>query len=84
MAQFSTERAEAGHAAVVHNGHHLARLFQTGIGPGAAPYVRRTKTLEAAVIPPFSTGCCRRVHAAIFSFKAGVMAPMPMSGRSLL
>ena len=49
------------------------------------------------VIPPFSTGCIRRIHAAIFSFCAGVMRPMPrcpamvwlqtmigMFGRSLL
>jgi hypothetical protein len=36
------------------------------------------------VIPPFLTGCIRRAHAAIFSFIAGVMPPMPMLGRSLL
>ena len=36
------------------------------------------------VIPPFLTGCGRRTHAAIFSFMAGVMPPMPMLGRSLL
>jgi len=35
-------------------------------------------------IPPFLTGCIRRSHAAIFSFWAGVMPPMPMFGRSLL
>jgi hypothetical protein len=29
-------------------------------------------------------GCIRRIHAAIFSFWAGVMPPMPMFGRSLL
>ena len=33
MAQFSELRTEAGHAAVVLNGHHPARPFQTGIGP---------------------------------------------------
>ena len=33
---------------------------------------------------PFLTGCIRRIHAAIFSFMAGVMPPMPMLGRSLL
>ena len=33
MAQFSEMRTEAGHAAVVRNGHHPARPFQTGIGP---------------------------------------------------
>ena len=36
------------------------------------------------VIPPFLAGCIRRIHAAIFSFMAGVMPPMPMFGRSLL
>ena len=36
------------------------------------------------VIPPFLTGCVRRTYAAIFSFWAGVMPPMPMFGRSLL
>jgi len=36
------------------------------------------------VIPPFLTGCSGRIHAAIFSFWAGVMPPMPMFGRSLL
>jgi putative transposase len=70
LAQFSDLRTEAGHAAVVRNGHHPARPFQTGIGPVsvripkvrskggqpvtfrsalAPPYVRRTKTLEAAL-----------------------------------
>ena len=33
LAQFSDWRTEAGHAAVVRNGHHPARPFQTGIGP---------------------------------------------------
>ncbi len=36
------------------------------------------------VIPPFLTGCIRRTYAAIFSFCAGVMPPIPMFGRSLL
>jgi hypothetical protein len=36
------------------------------------------------VISPFLTGCIRRIHAAIFSFMAGVIPPMPMLGRSLL
>jgi putative transposase len=70
MAQFSEQRTEAGHAAVVRNGHHPERPFQTGIGPVSVripkvrskngtpvtfrsalvpPYVRRTKTLEAAL-----------------------------------
>jgi len=33
MAQFSELRTDAGHVAVVRNGHHPARPFQTGIGP---------------------------------------------------
>ena len=36
------------------------------------------------VISPFLTGCICRTYAAIFSFMAGVMPPMPMLGRSLL
>ena len=70
MVQFSEVRTSTGHAAVVRNGHHPARPFQTGIGPVSVripkvrskdgtpvtfrsalvpPYVRRTKTLEAAL-----------------------------------
>jgi hypothetical protein len=41
-------------------------------------------TPETPVIPPFLTGCICRTYAAIFSFMAGVMPPMPMFGRSLL
>ena len=36
------------------------------------------------VIPPFLTGCGCRTYAAIFSFCAGVIPPMPIFGRSLL
>jgi hypothetical protein len=36
------------------------------------------------VIPPLLSGCIGRTYAAIFSFWAGVMPPMPMFGRSLL
>jgi hypothetical protein len=36
------------------------------------------------VILPFLTGGDRRTYAAIFSFIAGVMPPMPIFGRSLL
>ena len=70
LAQFTGLRTDVGHAAVVRNGHHPARPFQTGIGPVSVripkvrskdgtpvtfrsalvpPYVRRTKTLEAAL-----------------------------------
>jgi hypothetical protein len=46
------------------------------------PYAFKTK--GEMVIPPFLTGCIRRTYAAILSFWAGVMPPMPMFGRSLL
>ncbi len=36
------------------------------------------------VILPVLTGRVRRIHAAIFSFMAGVIPPLPMLGRSLL
>ena len=36
------------------------------------------------VIPLFLMGSSRRIQAAVFSFMAGVMPPMPMLGRSLL
>ncbi|WP_420882826.1 transposase [Sulfitobacter pontiacus] len=36
------------------------------------------------VIPPFLMGSSRRIQAAVFSFMAGVMPPIPMLGRSLL
>jgi transposase-like protein len=70
LAQFADLRTDAGHAAVVRNGHHPERPFQTSIGPVSVripkvrskdgtpvtfrsalvpPYVRRTKTLEAAL-----------------------------------
>ncbi len=34
-----------------------------------------------AVIPPFLVGLVIRLHAACFSFMAGVMPPMPILGR---
>ena len=34
--------------------------------------------------PPFITGLCSRIHAAIFSFCAGVIPPISILGRSLL
>jgi hypothetical protein len=39
---------------------------------------------DSAVIPPFLMGLSRRIQAAVFSFIASVMPPMPMLGRSLL
>ena len=70
LAQFANARTDAGHAAVVRNGHHPERPIQTGIGPVnvcipkvrsksgdpvtfrsalVPPYVRKTRTLEAAL-----------------------------------
>lgn len=39
---------------------------------------------DLRVIPPFLMGFSRRIQAAVFSFIAGVIPPMPMLGRSLL
>jgi transposase-like protein len=84
LAQFTDLRTEAGHAAVVRNGHHPARPFQTGIGPVSVripkvrsndgtlvtfrsalvpPYVRRTKTLEAALPWLYLKGICHKEQA---------------------
>ncbi len=47
-------------------------------GPGQA-FSKGTRVchrrLNDVVILPFLTGCIRRIHAAIFSFCAGVMPP---------
>ena len=40
--------------------------------------------INEMVIPPFLMGLSHRIHAAVFSFIAGVMPPMPMLGLSLL
>lgn len=45
---------------------------------------RILNVVDDVVILPFLTGRGRRTYAAIFSFIAGVMPPMPMFGRSLL
>ena len=37
LAQFSNLRTDAGYTAVVRNGHHPERPFQTGIGPVRCP-----------------------------------------------
>ena len=39
---------------------------------------------EGRVIPPFLRGLGRRIYAAIFSFCAGVIPPLPMLGLSWL
>jgi hypothetical protein len=73
-------------------------FFEAGKKRLAGDAVRQANTCEVkglraealalkelvGVIPPFLTGCICRTYAAIFSFCAGVMPPMPMFGRSLL
>ena len=59
LAQFADLRTEAGHAAVVRNGHHPARPFQTGIGPVSVriPKVRSKDgtpvIFRSALVPPY-------------------------------
>jgi len=59
LAQFANARSDAGHAAVVRNGHHPARPFQTGIGPVSVriPKVRsksgKPVTFRSALVPPY-------------------------------
>jgi hypothetical protein len=60
-------------------------LFRRGTLVGSdQSCVRSPDKDRRGVISPFLTGCIRRTYAAIFSFIAGVMPPMPMFGRSLL
>jgi len=57
MAQFSTERTEGGHAAVVRNGHNPARPFQTGIGPVSVRIPKvRSKNGQARDLPLRASG----------------------------
>jgi hypothetical protein len=42
------------------------------------------RRVDRTVIIPFLSGRIIGLHAASFSFMAGVMPPMPMFGRSLL
>ena len=46
--------------------------------------LQHSEKIGNEVIPPFLLGSSRRIHAAVFSFIAGVMPPMAMLGRSLL
>jgi transposase-like protein len=58
LAQFADVRTDAGHAAVVRNGHHPERPFQTSIGPVIVriPKVRSKDgtpvTFRSALVPP--------------------------------
>jgi len=47
-------------------------------------YILPDPPRDLGVIPPFLRGLGRRIYAAILSFWAGVMPPLPMLGRSLL
>ena len=69
------------------NLQHLHRsLERKDTSLNLTPYFRRFLEFleDAEVIPPFLTGLSRRIHAAVFSFIAGVIPPMAMLGRSWL
>jgi hypothetical protein len=55
LTQFASARTQAGHAAVVRNGHHPTRPFQTGIGP----------------VSPLCQGCCPLLYFSLFLRWAG-------------
>jgi hypothetical protein len=61
-----------------------AKLAIVAESYSAPRQVTVTARRHGMVIPPFLTGLRSRIHAAIFSFCAGVMPPMPILGRSLL
>ncbi len=70
LVQFANSRTEAGHAAVVRNGHHPARPLQTGIGPVSVriPKVRsksgKPVTFRSALVPPYVRKT-RKLEAAL-------------------
>jgi hypothetical protein len=80
-------------AAIVGTGA-LFRTPQQGLCVLTAAYVvnaalgwnayATTQPEDDTVISPFLVGWISRIHAAIFSFWAGVMPPATMLGRSLL
>lgn len=61
------------------NGGQFGGMHNPGMGGAIA-----AAAIGGLVIPPFLVGWISRIYAAIFSFWAGVMPPMPMLGRSLL
>lgn len=63
---------------------HIARRITLIAAALHPPLWAGRIALPLRVLPPFLTACLCRVYAAIFSFCAGVMPPMPMLGRSLL
>ena len=91
-AAFAFLRAHSGATAVpllTETAKHLVSLLdiETEDHPTLSEtmeYAIARRSKAAPVIPPFLAGYDRRIHAAIFSFIAGVMPPMPIFGRSLL
>jgi len=85
-------RAEGRTPYVIHLGIDHPPLGALGYVVGAEELHRKISDFDVAVVPsgsgaviiPFLTGCGRRTYAAILSFWAGVMPPMPIFGRSLL
>jgi hypothetical protein len=70
---------------VVHLSTTVGSTLVVGFSPTeTVTAVAETDTIHLAVIPPFLTGLGRRIHAARFSFWAGVIPPIPILGRSLL
>ncbi|WP_134682443.1 hypothetical protein [Paracoccus ravus] len=65
------------------NRRAILKLAPAALAVGAVPIYAKP-ILEDPVILPVLTGRRSRPQAAIFSFWAGVMPPMPMLGRSLL
>jgi hypothetical protein len=84
------DRSSGGLAQTLQDIVHRFRQFRVVMGTFPAcidpsvHIVYAVIELGEVAIPPFLTGCIRRTYAAIFSFCAGVMPPMPMFGRSLL
>jgi len=85
LAQFADLRTDAGHAAVVRNGHHPARPFQTGIGPVSVriPKVRSNDgqpvRFRSALVPPYVRRA-KKLEAALLwlylkGISSGEMAP---------
>ena len=58
----------------------LVQIFQKG-GLNKRAALRGvgsyTVVTGAMILPPFLTWCIHRIHAAIFTFMAGMMPPMP-------
>lgn len=67
---------------------HLAHRYMSEVISGTRYKEVETSSFSALlrhrVIPPFLAGLRSRRHAAIFSFCAGVMPPMPILGRSFV